>query len=90
MIAVYVLLAWYTQQNTRRIGINTERIDQERIISRYNDCLANGEILQKYNAQQERLAAVERKDPNGRKDRIRIYERGIVPIPDCSQLQKPD
>ena len=88
-LAAFLLLAWRTQ-------VNDARIEDNRVRAAYESCVNGTAILKRFNAQQQALSDVERnaiisgdlpQATESRQERIRIYEKGIIPLPECRRPQ---
>lgn len=86
------LVAW---QNAEGIESNTDRFVDGQTADALATCQLNHEVVLKYNKYQEELARIERvlielDPPEYRrlhKERITLYETGILPLPDCRKLK---
>jgi hypothetical protein len=85
---IFTVLAWRTQHNGDKI------VDNQRE-ARVEACESGAVVLQRFNNFLESMARVEQRGINTgdlpaatetRKDRIRIYRAGLVPIPNCKKL----
>jgi len=87
------------QQAIERINENAARVEQERLLDAYGDCVGGAELIGLFNQQQTALADVDRAalvstDPPPTEfavsilvERIKAYEGGVLPLPDCEVIK---
>lgn len=93
VVIIFVFLASIVERNSRRIASN-QRTQQ------YERCVGGTKIIKQFDEFLVEIAAVEKRGTNPksptydkaatptRLERVRIYKRAWVPIPDCSKLRK--
>ncbi len=87
------------QQAIERINENAARVEQERILDAYEECVGGATLIGLFNQQQTALADVDRAalvntDPPPTEfamsilvERIKAYESGVLPLPDCEAIR---